>query len=225
MQLTGGSRVGVVGGGPAGSFFALHLLRYARQRGIALRVTLFEGRDFSRPGPPSCARCAGILSGHLQRDLRAFGLTLPESLVQSRADSYVLHLADHRAEIFPPHDHRQILSVYRTRGPRLAPLSRQANFDEWLLGEARQAGATVIPAVVTGARAGDPVTVQANGQDYPFDLLVLANGVNSRRLALAGFPYQPPPTEWMIQDEVAGLPGENRRVHVYFGHQAGVFFG
>ena len=225
MQLTDGSRVGVVGGGPAGSFFVLHLLRYARQRGIALRVTLFEGRDFSRPGPPGCARCAGLLSGHLQRDLRSFGLTLPERVIQSRADSYVLHLADQRAEVFPPHDHRQIVSVYRSRGPRLAPLPQNVNFDVWLLEEAQKAGATVIPAVVTGAQAGSPVTVRAGKTDYLFDLLVLANGVNSRRLNLAGFPYHPPPTEWMIQDEIAGLPGENRRVHVYFGHQAGVVFG
>ena len=43
--LANGSRVGVVGGGPAGSFFAIELLRRARSLGLRLRVEIFDGKS------------------------------------------------------------------------------------------------------------------------------------------------------------------------------------
>jgi len=219
-------KVAVIGGGPAGSFFTLHLLRYAKKAGLALNVTIFEARNFDRAGPAGCARCAGLLSGGLQQNLRHIGLTLPEALIQSRADSYMLHLADGAAEIFPPYAHREIISVYRSQGPRLAPLGRAVNFDNWLLTQAAQAGAEVVYAAATAISAGpQQVNIEAGGNNHTFDFLVLANGVNGRRLALRGLNYHPPQTETMVQDEIAHLPGEHRRVHVYFGRQRGIIFG
>ena len=61
MHLTNDSRVVIVGGGPAGSFAALHLLRYAAQANLTLGIIIFEARDFNRPGPGGCNKCAGIL--------------------------------------------------------------------------------------------------------------------------------------------------------------------
>jgi len=225
LQLTNGAQVGIVGGGPAGSFFALHLLQYAADRGITLTITIFEGRDFDRAGPPGCAKCAGLLSAGLQQNLRDFGLTLPEKVIQSKADSYVLHLADRQVEIFPPTPHREITSVYRGSGPRLAPLGKAANFDAWLLAQAEQAGATVIPMLVTAIHLTPQPAIETVGNRYPVDFLVLASGVNGRRITLSGLNYRPPKTKTMVQDELINLPGAQRRVHVYFGYQKGIVFG
>ena len=66
QRLSDGSRVCIVGGGPAGCFAALHLLDQAEKQGLRLEVLIFEPRDFNRPGPSGCNRCAGILSSHLR---------------------------------------------------------------------------------------------------------------------------------------------------------------
>ena len=51
--LATGSRVAVVGGGPAGSLFTLYLLRYAGERGFRPDVRISQRRDFAFPRPPA----------------------------------------------------------------------------------------------------------------------------------------------------------------------------
>ena len=51
MVLDDGSRIGVVGGGPAGSFFAYFLLTFAERMGLEVEVDIYEPRDFTQPGP------------------------------------------------------------------------------------------------------------------------------------------------------------------------------
>jgi len=80
LQLEDGSRVAVVGGGPAGSFFAYFLLDMAGRAGLNLQVDIYEPRDFSRPGPPGCNMCAGIVSESLVQMLAAEGINLPEKV-------------------------------------------------------------------------------------------------------------------------------------------------
>ncbi len=69
LHLSSGSRVAVVGGGPAGSLVALHLLRFASRMAIPLSVTIFERKDFGRRGPAGCNKCAGILSARVMQGL------------------------------------------------------------------------------------------------------------------------------------------------------------
>ncbi len=78
MHLKNGDRVCIIGGGPAGSFSALHLLRMAAQRQIRLEVLIFEPRDFSRAGPAGCNRCAGVLSSRLVRGLSTLAWRFPK---------------------------------------------------------------------------------------------------------------------------------------------------
>jgi len=217
--------VAVIGGGPAGCFFALHLLRYARRENLRLRVTIFEARDFSRASPQGCGKGAGLLSSGLQQNLQTFGLLLPATVIQSKIDSYVLHLADKSVEISSPVPGREIITVHRGRGPRLAPLSQEVSFDAWLVKEVKQAGGHLVPAIVKKVTAAERPVVQAGNQEYAFDLVVLANGLNSRRLTLPGFNYRSPKTKTMVQDELDPLPGNNRQAHIYFGHSKGLVFG
>ena len=65
LKLQDGSNVAVIGGGPAGSFFAWFILRYARESGINIHVDIFEPKDFNSPGPSGCNKCGGIVSESL----------------------------------------------------------------------------------------------------------------------------------------------------------------
>ena len=62
LKLADGDRVAVVGGGPAGSFFAYFLLDMAVRIGLQVQVDIYEPRNFLKPGPIGCNMCAGIVS-------------------------------------------------------------------------------------------------------------------------------------------------------------------
>ena len=54
LTLRDGSRVAVVGGGPAGSFFSFFLLKMAEAIDLELEVDIYEPRSFSHCGPAGC---------------------------------------------------------------------------------------------------------------------------------------------------------------------------
>ncbi len=91
LRLENGSRVAVMGGGPAGSFFSYFLLELAEKAGIGLKVDIYEPRDFSIPAPRGCNMCAGVISETLVQNLATEGIALPASVVQKAINSYVLH--------------------------------------------------------------------------------------------------------------------------------------
>jgi len=229
LCLSSGSRVAIVGGGPAGSFAALHLLRFAHQLSLPLTVTIFERKDFRRRGPEGCNKCAGILSTRAVQGLRELGLQIPERLVMARLEGYVLHLASRTLEIAQPEPDRTIISVYRGGGPRCADLAQDVSFDAWLLDEARAAGAEVVAANVRKISAGARMKVTTDAKQEAFDLIFLANGVNAHPPALEGVAYRPPRTEVMAQDELAlDKPltlAQRTQAHVYVGQQARLIFG
>jgi len=59
LFLDNGSRVAVIGGGPAGSFFTYFLFEMAERIGMELAVDIYEPRDFSNAGPQGCNMCGG----------------------------------------------------------------------------------------------------------------------------------------------------------------------
>ncbi len=73
LTLQQGCRVGVVGGGPAGSFFSYFLLEMARDLDVDVHLDIYEPRDFSQPGPAGCNMCGGIISESLVQALAAEG--------------------------------------------------------------------------------------------------------------------------------------------------------
>lgn len=226
MHLSNGSRVVIVGGGPAGSFSAIHLLRYAAEAGLSLEVIIIEARDFNQPGPGGCNKCAGILSPSLIRNLERLSLSIPPELILSELDTYVLHLNHQVAPIQEPTIGQHALSVYRGSGPRLGAPPRAHSFDGWLLGLAVERGASLrrsrVKAILPGARP----TVVTHREEISADLVIVATGVNNRMPLHRAWGYRPPATETMAQDEVPLPSGfADGSVHIYFDSPPGLIFG
>jgi 2-polyprenyl-6-methoxyphenol hydroxylase-like FAD-dependent oxidoreductase len=74
LALEDGSRVAVIGSGPAGSFFAFFLLKMAEAIDLDVRVDIYEPRSFARCGPAGCNHCGGIVSESLVQILAAEGI-------------------------------------------------------------------------------------------------------------------------------------------------------
>ncbi len=197
--LEGGSRVAVVGGGPAGAFFSYFLLDMAERAAVPLEVDIYEPRDFTRPAPAGCNLCGGIVSESLVQMLSAEGIDLPSTVVQRGIDAYVLHTDAGRVRVRTPVRELRIGAVHRGGGPRDVRDSRWSSFDAFLLNLAVARGATLIPARVDGLSwdAGRP-RISANGlPSRTYDLLVGAVGVNTGALKLfenLHFGFKPPRT-------------------------------
>ncbi len=225
-RLADGSHVLIVGGGPAGSLSAMHLLRLAHEASLRLKVTICETADFERGGPAGCNKCAGILSSPLVRHLGQLDLALPPDVVQAEVNAYVLHLGNLRLPVLRTDPKRRIFTVFRGGGPRESVAPAPRSFDAWLLGEAQARGATVrrgrVRAVV---RAPRPLVVTAE-ESLEADLVIVATGANSRSPLEPAWGYEPPLTETMAQDEIE-MPSdcEPDVVHVFFDHPPGLLFG
>jgi flavin-dependent dehydrogenase len=195
-------RIAVIGGGPAGSFFALSALTLARAAGRDLDLVIYEGKDFRRFGQPGCNMCAGIVPAWVVEQLGELGLAVPPELIWGRVGSYCLHTTAGILRAAQPDPHAEILSVYRGSGPRYGHPPGMRSFDEFLVEEAVARGATLRRGVVQAVRRGArPEVATAEGAES-YDLVVLATGVNHPGPRLDGFAYLPPPTGPTCQTEL-----------------------
>ena len=218
LKLVSGSRVAVIGAGPAGSFFSYFLLDLAQRVGIDLQVDIYEPRDFSRPGPAGCNMCGGIISESLVQALAAEGINLPSDVVQRGIDSYVLHMDVGSVHIETPLHEKRIAAVHRGGGPRDIKQKDWKSFDCYLLGLAAEKGAKLISERVEEViRQEDrPQVKTRSGQSPPYDLIVVAAGINSailKRLEEAGFGYEAPKaTKTAIREYYLGRQAINRKL-------------
>jgi flavin-dependent dehydrogenase len=225
LALTENSRIGVVGGGPAGSLFSYFLLRMAESVGLEVAVDIYEPRFFTHRGPAGCNHCGGIISESLVQMLAAEGVNLPATVVRRGIDSYVLHTDRGDVRIQAPGEEKRIAAVYRGNGPRESEPVTAAGFDRHLLNLATGMGATVVRKVVREVRwrDGRPGLVTVDGRSVEYDLVVMAAGVNSQALNLftgAAPGFAPPKTQkTFICEFRLGL----ETVTEWFGHSMHVF--
>lgn len=204
--LADGAAIGVIGAGPAGTFFALHLLAILKESGRTAAITLFDRKDFDRSGPSGCNMCAGAIGDAMVKKIERLGLTLDEQVVRRIADGYEIHGHDLSVNVVNPR-RGSIYTVFRGGGP-VASVTGQKSFDQFLLDAAIAGGAefahervVTIQQIPEGFRI-----VTGDGKTLTFDFLVGAFGVNSeiaRRLTIG---YLPPRTWHTVQAE---LPADN----------------
>ena len=195
-RLEDGSRVAVIGGGPAGSFFSYFLLEMAGHIGLDIGVDIYDPKNFAGSGPAACNMCGGIVSESLVQLLATEGINLPVNVVQRGIDSYVLHMDVGSVRIDPPGKEKRIASVHRGGGPRGSTGSPWGSFDGFLLGLAAGKGARVINRRVESVawENGKP-RVMGKDISQEYDLLAVAVGVNGlgpKLIQELGFTYQGP---------------------------------
>jgi len=199
LRLDDGSRVAVMGGGPAGSFFSYFFLDMAARVGLEATVDIYEPRDFSVRGPMGCNKCGGIISESLVQTLAAEGINLPSTIVQRGIESYMLHMDVGDAQIGTPLQEKRIASVYRGSGPRKGTSTEWGSFDAFMLSLAAERGARVIHKSIDAVawEDGRPVVTPRKEEPAAYDLLIVATGINSTALRLfqrSELKYTPPET-------------------------------
>ncbi|HEY3334501.1 MAG TPA: hypothetical protein VGK16_04620 [Candidatus Limnocylindrales bacterium] len=182
--LTSGSRVAVIGGGPAGSLFAYFLLRMAARADLDIAVDIYEPRRFDHAGPTGCNMCGGLISESLVQHLAAEGIFLDDSVIQRGIDSFVLHTDNASVWVAAPIDEMRMGTVHRGAGPRDADPERWAPLDQYFLTKAAERGATIIRARVDEVTRDDgrPTIRARGGEPSRYDLAVVATGVNTSLL-------------------------------------------
>ncbi len=214
FRLRDGSKIAVIGGGPAGSFFAHFARKFAERMGIDVSVTVFDGKDFLERGPRGCNLCAGIIAVSLEKQLEREGICLPERRIISRLEGYSLHIGGETLRLTSLENSTgKIAAVFRGNGPRFSSFPEVISFDDYLLSYARDMGATVISEPVWGlkmpGRPDVPIGLlfghKHSPQRFEVDLVVGAFGVNTRFAATVGnlgFGYRPPRTLTTYQAEI-----------------------
>lgn len=232
FTLRSGSKIAVIGGGPAGSFFAHLARKWADKKGIAISLVIFDGKDFLERGPRGCNLCAGVIAGGLEEKLRKEGLSLPEKRIINRIEGYSLH-AERDTLRLPCSENAKhaIATVFRGNGPRYSHFPRIISFDDFLLSWAQDRGAQVISQPVWRIQLprnqADSITLfygeKGSLQCYEADLVVGAFGVNAhllKEVQRLGFGYKPPGTLTTFQAEFnLGLEEVKKQfrndIHIY----------
>lgn len=186
--LENNSRVIILGGGPAGSFFAIHLLREARQAGLNIRVSIIEKKivnksDFLFPEFKGCNCCAGVISPRLHKGLMDIDIQIPEAMI---CEEYT-HIWIHgRWKNFPLKilSSQTMVSVFRGNLPP-GRKNGTHGLDSFLLKTAEKQGAKLIagevqtiqqthdkkPCLTVMGPSGEASTVES-------DFLAVCTGVN-----------------------------------------------
>jgi flavin-dependent dehydrogenase len=209
VKLSNNAKIGIIGGGPAGSMAGFFLLEMAQRVDWDLSVDIYEPRDFDRYGPPGCNMCAGVVSENLVQTLAAEGIDLPPQVVQRGIDSYILHTSGlPTVAINTPSDDLRIATVYRGAGPRVpAGDSSWESFDDYLLDLAKKRGVNVIHKRVDDIswEQDFPQVICKKTEAKTYDLLIGAVGVNApilKKFTSLGFSYEKPPVKKGFVSEI-----------------------
>ena len=214
--------VAVVGGGPAGSFFAIYLLREARRLNRRLDVVIVEKRgpietDAAVLGCRGCTFCAGGISPRLDQILEEQGLSVPDEIVQGRFDYVWIQGQWKNFRLRVPKDMR-MYSVFRGSLPGRRSGS-PAGFDGFLLGEAVKEGARIlygrVEAMSYGASGFPRLTVRTeSAESIPLDasFVTIATGINAH----CGLDYRDDSLIASVRRlNPAFVPGKSRKAFIF----------
>jgi flavin-dependent dehydrogenase len=216
LRLDDGSRVAVIGSGPAGSLFAYFLLEMAERVAVRVEIDIYEPRAFATPGPAGCNMCGGIVSETLVQNLAIEGVNLPPGVVQRGIESYVLHTDVGTARLATPTAEARIGALHRGTGPKDGREKRWESFDHHLQARAIARGAHLVKSRVekVSLEAGRPHVETKDGKAATYDLVAVATGVNSPVLKVfeeLGIGFERPrTTKTLIREYYLGEEVINR---------------
>ena len=221
VSLQNNDCVAVVGGGPSGSFFAIHLLREARRLNRPIDVVIVEKRGpiemDAALGCRGCTFCAGGISPRLDQILEEQGLSVPDEIVQGRFDYVWIQGQWKNFRLRVPKDMR-MYSVFRGSLPGRRS-GKPAGFDGFLLGEAVKEGARIlygtVEAMSYGASGLPRLTVRTeSGESAPLDasFVTIATGINAH----CGLDYRGDSLIASIKRlNPAFVPGRSRKALIF----------
>ncbi len=211
LKLRDGDRIAVIGGGPAGTFFSFLATRLAREQGLAISVTIFDGKDFEQTGPPGCNMCAGVISETLSEKLHAIGLDPPADRVQVEIENYLFNTEHYSLSLFRRRRRFPIYTVYRGNGPRDRITQQNVSFDDYLLDRCRDEGVAImremVRELILPENRSSPVIIRHGKANTLFEAawVVVACGLNTKflqYLSNLGFGYRPPRMVHTVQAEI-----------------------
>lgn len=231
LKLKKDAKIAIIGGGPAGSFFAHFILTKGPRAGVRPEVVIYDRKSFLDFGPKGCNMCAGALGHHLVEHLRREGIPLPSHVIRQEVEGYVLHVRD--KQVLLRQDERPIYTVFRGNSPEASP-EGIISFDQFLLDNAVSLGAQFVRQKVTEIEWPDDPSerVRLNLRDdkvFEADLVVGAFGVNTSLRDRFMKGYAPPRTWVACQAEMPVEKDFSRRtlgsnIHVFALGEKGIQF-
>jgi flavin-dependent dehydrogenase len=234
FMLKNGSKIAVIGGGPAGSFFARFAQKMAKEKGIDIQVTIFEGKDFTQKGPKGCNMSAAVISETLFEKLEKQDISIPDNCIQQRIEGYHFQTQDFGISLRHPEPSHQpkIVTVFRGNGPWFSTQTENISFDDFLLRDVEGNGTQVIHEVVKeiilpssfGEKARLIYESGGTRHEMSYDLIVGAFGGNTgmvEKVRRLNFGYRPPRTIRTCQTEI---PLGKATVERIFGNKIYVLF-
>jgi flavin-dependent dehydrogenase len=182
------SHVSIIGGGPAGSFFAILLLQQAKQANRSIAVTIIEKKSASEPTKEpwqikGCNCCAGGIAPRLHDKMKKIGIRLPHEIICEEFTHVWIHgLWKNFPLRIPPE--QKMYSVFRGTLPSDRK-DASGGFDNFILNKAAAEGARVVtgevraihftpserPLLTVSVPSGDTYTIES-------DFAVISAGIN-----------------------------------------------
>ena len=215
LRLRNNSHIAIIGGGPAGSFFAKDAIQNAKKLGINIQITIFNSKDFSQRGPRGCNMSAAVIASTLHAKLIKDGIILPERIIRQEIKGYYFQTEEYGIELYKPEqsDKSSILAVYRGNGPLYSTHTESHSFDDYLLRHVIDQGVKAIYEPVQELKLSSdtdtPATIiygrNNSYKEMKADLVVGAFGINStivNKIKELNFGYIPPKTIKTCQMEI-----------------------
>jgi flavin-dependent dehydrogenase len=168
-----GKTIAIIGGGPSGCATAIRLAQLSRERGLGLRIVLFEGKDFER----HYNQCAGVLSPPIEEILRSrLDVELPYEFIKRQILGYRLHAGGEEILLVGPHGGGATYAV------------RRVVFDRFFLASTEKVGVEVSRSRVTAvdfpAKEREKVFLYTEGGMLKADAVVAAFGLDDGMMSV-----------------------------------------
>jgi flavin-dependent dehydrogenase len=224
-SLKNKSKVGIIGAGPAGTFFALHLMRMGSEKGLTFDITIFDNKLFTDTGARGCNMCAGAISDTLINKMTNLDIVMSKEVLRDRVTGYVMHLKGETV-LINVDPSVSIYTVFRSAGP-VSSSENIRGFDQVLLEYAVKEGVQFVhqrvKKVIGGSKEKISLIYGEDGKEWTGDLLVGAFGVNSRFVENLTFGYKPPRCWSVCQTEIE-VPEDfsktviQNKIHIFNTH-------